>query len=68
MHEVSQYLTPEEVAAHLKQSTESIIRKFAGRKGVLDLGSPEGRFKRRYRVLRIPREALDRYILEVAAR
>ncbi len=26
--------------------------------------APETRFKRRYRVLRIPREALDKFIIE----
>ena len=66
MHDATEYLTAEEVASFLKQSTESIIRKFDHRKGVIDLGKPEGRFKRRYRVLRISREALDRYLLEVS--
>jgi predicted transcriptional regulator of viral defense system len=64
----SEYLTPEEVAAILRVSTETVMRKFARRQGVLDLGSPERMHKRRYRVLRIPRETLESYILEVGAK
>jgi hypothetical protein len=39
-------------------------RRFAHRRGVLDLGAPETRYKRRYCVLRIPRETLDKFIVE----
>lgn len=60
----SEFLTAQEVAGILKISTDSVIRKFQDRKGVLDLGAPETRFKRRYRVLRIPRETLDKFIVE----
>jgi len=63
----TEYLTAAEVAAVLKLSPESVISRFQNRKGVLDLGSPESRFKRRYRVLRIPREALDAYRTERSA-
>jgi hypothetical protein len=59
-----EYLTAAEVAAILKISTDSVIRKFESRPGVLDLGSSETRFKRRYRVIRIPRQTLERFILE----
>jgi hypothetical protein len=60
-------LTSVEVAAILRVSPDTIIRKFENRPGVVDLGSGEGRFKRRYRVLRIPRETLEKFIVEVAA-
>ncbi len=63
----TEYLTVAECATILKVSTDSIIRKFETRSGVLDLGSGEGRFKRRYRVLRIPREVLEKFVAEVAA-
>jgi Helix-turn-helix domain len=60
----TEYLTAAEAAAILKVSPETIIRKFESRAGVIDLGSPEGRFKRRYRVLRIPRETFEKFIVE----
>jgi hypothetical protein len=59
-----EYLTSAEVAAVLKVSRDSVIRWFEKRAGVIDLGSGEGRFKRRYRVLRIPREVLESFIVE----
>lgn len=60
----NEYLTANEVAAVLRVSPEQVIRKFEKVPGVLDLGASESRFKRRYRVLRIPRQALDRFITE----
>jgi Helix-turn-helix domain len=60
----TEYLTAAEAAAILKVSPETIIRKFENRAGVIDLGSGEGRFKRRYRVLRIPRETFEKFIVE----
>jgi hypothetical protein len=58
------FYTAGEVAAILKISTDSVIRKFSDVPGVIDLGSPEKGKKRQYRVLRIPREALERFIAE----
>jgi hypothetical protein len=61
--------TPAEVAALLKVSEDTVIRRFGDLPGVIDLGSPElvgrktGR-KRRYRIIRIPRAVLDRFIVE----
>ncbi|WP_373695285.1 helix-turn-helix domain-containing protein [Edaphobacter paludis] len=60
----TEYLTSQEVASILKVSPDSIIRWFEKRPGVVDLGSGESRFKRRYRVLRIPKEALETFIVE----
>jgi Helix-turn-helix domain len=62
--QVPEYLTPEEAAEILRVSPDTIMRKFEHRAGVIDLGSGETRFKRRYRVLRIPRETFEKYILE----
>jgi hypothetical protein len=62
--QISGFLTPSEVAKILKISTDGVLRKFSDRPGVLDLGSEETRFKRRYRVLRIPREVLEKFIIE----
>jgi hypothetical protein len=59
-----EYLTAAEVASILKVHPNTVVSRFEGRPGVIDLGSPEGRFKRRYRVLRIPRAALEKFILE----
>lgn len=60
--------TPDEAAAILRVSTDTIMRKFEKRKGVIDLGTPETRHKRRHRVLRIPREVLNQYIHEISVR
>jgi hypothetical protein len=59
-----EYLTPEEVGRILRVHRDSVIRRFEGRPGVLDLGAPECGKKRQYRVLRIPRAAVDRFIAE----
>ena len=53
-----------EAAAILKVSPETIIRRFERLPGVIDLGSPEGRFKRRYRVLRIPKNVFQWFVVE----
>src|SRR6266852_9198304 len=62
-------LTPGMVAAELHVSEDSVLRWFGNREGVFNLGSPElvgrktGR-KRRYRVLRIPRAILQKFLME----
>lgn len=61
-----EYLTVAEVAAVLKTSKDTVLRRFAGRAGVLNLGTPETLHKRRYRSLRIPRTALNEFIVEVS--
>jgi Helix-turn-helix domain len=65
---IPEFFTASEVAAILRVSPETVVRRFEHRKGVIDLGSPEFRFKRRYRVLRIPREALEQFIIEKQGR
>jgi hypothetical protein len=60
-----EYLTPQEIAELLKVSVDTVTRKFENRRGVLDLGSSESRFTRRYRTLRIPRSVFEAYVVEV---
>lgn len=62
----NEYLTPQEIAELLKVSTDTVVRKFERRNGVLDLGSSESRFTRRYRVLRIPRTVFEAYVIEAS--
>ena len=57
-------LTVSEVAGVLKLSEDAVVRRFQDRPGVVDLGSPENRRKRRYRVLRIPRVELEKFLVE----
>jgi hypothetical protein len=60
----TEYFTAAEIAKILKVSTETVIRIFQHRKGVLNLGTSESRFTRRYRVLRIPRATFELYLIE----
>jgi len=59
-------LTPTEVAELLKVSRDSVLRWFGSRPGIIDLGSQEHmrRHKRRYRIIRIPRVELERFLRE----
>ena len=58
------FYTPAEVAQILKISTDSVLRKFARVKGVIDVGTEENLRKhtRRRRMLRIPHDVLQRFI------
>jgi hypothetical protein len=58
------FYTPSEVAEILKVSRDTVIRKFSGRAGVIDIGRSENGRKHQYRTLRIPKEALGRFIVE----
>jgi hypothetical protein len=42
---------------------DTVTRRFAKLKGVIDLGSPETPRRRRYRVLRIPKSVVEKYLL-----
>ncbi|MFL6437707.1 MAG: hypothetical protein ACJ71Q_09020 [Terriglobales bacterium] len=44
-------------------SIDTVLRRFENFPGVIDLGSEETLRKRRYRVLRIPREAVQKFII-----
>jgi hypothetical protein len=57
-----EFFTIAEVAKMLKVSPDTVSRLFASEPGVIDLGSPERRHKRRYRVLRIPAAVLNRFL------
>jgi hypothetical protein len=59
-----EYFTSIEVAERLKLSKQTIIKLFENRPGVLKIGHGESRFKRRHWTLRIPREALDKFVIE----
>jgi hypothetical protein len=61
---LEEYLTPAEVAEILKVSLNTVIRRFENIAGVIDLGAEEKMHKRRYRMLRIPRSVLNRFIAE----
>lgn len=51
-----------EVAARLKISADKVTRMFEDEPGVIDLGAPELKHKRRYRILRIPCSVFNRVL------
>jgi hypothetical protein len=61
-HRMSQLLTVRDVAGILKCSDDAVVKKFAKVAGVIDLGQAESRNRRRYRVLRIPKTVLEKYL------
>jgi AcrR family transcriptional regulator len=61
---IPEYLTVEQVATILQVSTSTITRQFGSLEGVIDLDTPERLHKRRRRILRIPRQTLERFIVE----
>ena len=60
---VSELLTIEEVATILNVWPDTATRRFAKVKGVIDIGSPETPKRRRYRVLRVPKSVVEKYLL-----
>jgi hypothetical protein len=62
----TELLTPTEVAAILKVSTNTVISRFSGMAGVLLMPDvvKKRRLRERYRQIRIPRYVLDRFIAE----
>src|SRR5882762_6018468 len=60
---MSDLLTISEVAEILGVGEDTVTRRFAKVKGVIDLGSPETPKRRRYRVLRIPKTVVEKYLL-----
>jgi hypothetical protein len=65
---MSELLTARDVAQILRCSEDKVIRVFARIDGVIDLGRPENLSRRRYRVLRIPRQVVERYLTHKAGR
>ena len=61
---MSELLTASEAARILKCSEDTVVRRFARVKGVIDLGTGEARNKRRYRILRIPVSVVEKYLAE----
>jgi hypothetical protein len=59
---MSELLTVAEVATVMKMSADAVTRIFARLPGVIDLGRSETRGKRQYRVLRIPKAVLEKYL------
>ena len=57
-----EFFTIADVAKMLKVSPDTVSRLLGNEPGVIDLGSPERRHKRRYRVLRIPAAVLNRFL------
>jgi hypothetical protein len=60
-------LTTKDVAAVLQISQDAVARRFAKVEGVIDLGNSKLGI-RRYRVLRIPKEIVERYLTRKAGR
>jgi hypothetical protein len=60
--DVPELLTVREVAALLKISPDTVTRRFQRFPGVIDIGQPETRYGKRYRVLRIPRHVLLKFL------
>jgi hypothetical protein len=61
---IPELLTVREVADILKISTDSATRKLQDYPGVIDIGQPETRYGKRYRVLRIPRPVLEKFLFQ----
>jgi len=59
---VSELLTVKDVAVVMKIGEDAVTRIFAKLPGVIDLGRAETRYKRQYRVLRIPKTVLEKYL------
>jgi hypothetical protein len=60
---MSELLTIEQVAEILNVSPDTVTRRFAKVKGVVDLGTAETPKRRRYRVIRIPKSVLEKYLM-----
>jgi len=65
---MSELLTVRDVATVLKCGEDAVVRRFAKIPGVIDLGKPETRSHRRYRVLRIPKTVVEQYLTTKSGR
>lgn len=59
---IAKWLSVDEVATILGVSSDTVTRLFENADDVIDLGTPETLHKRRKRLLRISRQALDKFI------
>jgi len=60
---MSELLTVAQVARILKVSEDTALPRFEKVDGVIDLGSAETSKRRRYRVLRIPKAVVEKFLL-----
>jgi hypothetical protein len=65
---MSELMTVKDVATVLKVSEDTVVRRFAKVKGVIDLGVGETRSKRRYRILRIPVAVVEKHLADLSGR
>src|SRR5579872_2668756 len=65
---MSELLTVHDVATVLKCSDDAVVKRFAKMAGVIDLGKAETRNRRQYRVLRIPKEVVEKYLADKSGR
>ncbi len=65
---MNELLTVKDVAEIIRCSEDKVISVFARMEGVIDLGRPENFSRRRYRVLRIPKQVVERYLTTRAGR
>src|ERR1700747_291063 len=63
-----QLLTVKDFATLLQCSEDAVVRRFAKMPGVIDLGKSETRSRRRYRVLRIPKAVVEKYLTSKSGR
>jgi hypothetical protein len=59
---MSELLTVRDVAAVLRCSEDAVVKRFAKVPGVIDFGQAETRQRRQYRILRIPKSVLEKYL------
>jgi hypothetical protein len=65
---VNELMTVNQVAAVLKVHPNTVTRRFAKVTGVIDIGTPESPKRHRYRVLRIRKTVLERYLSQNGGR
>lgn len=65
---MSELLTVRDVATVLKCSDDAVVKRFAKMAGVIDLGKAETRNRRQYRVLRIPKAVVEKYLADKSGR
>ncbi len=65
---MSELLTVHDVATVLKCSDDAVVKRFAKMPGVIDLGKAETRNRRQYRVLRIPKAVVEKYLADKSGR
>jgi hypothetical protein len=65
---MSELMTVKDVATVLKVGEDTVVRRFAKMRGVIDLGVGETRSKRRYRILRIPVSVVEKHLTDLSGR